>query len=62
MIGVLVDSNVILDLYEEDSDWIEWPEEMLHQYTHTMYISPIIYFEVSIGFKRIGECFIRVWL
>ncbi len=57
MIGVLVDSNVILDLFEEDSDWIEWSEEMLHQYsyTHTMYINPIIYSEVSIGFKRIEE-------
>ena len=57
MTGVLVDSNVILDLFEEDSDWVEWSEEMLHRYSHThsMYINPIIYLEISIGFKRIEE-------
>ena len=26
MTGVLIDSNVILDLFEEDSQWIEWSE------------------------------------
>ena len=53
----MVDSNVILDLFEEDSDWVEWSEEMLHRYSHThsMYINPIIYLEISIGFKRIEE-------
>ncbi len=57
MIGILIDSNVILDLFEEDSDWVEWSEAMLHQYshTHTMYINPIVYSEISIGFKRIEE-------
>ncbi len=57
MTGILIDSNVILDLFEEDSGWVEWSEEMLNQYsyTHTMYINPIIYSEVSIGFKRIEE-------
>ncbi len=32
-------------------------ETMLHQYsyTHTMYINPVIYSEISIGFKRIEE-------
>ncbi len=57
MTGILIDSNVILDLFEEDSEWVEWSEAMLHQYsyTHTMYINPIIYSEVSIGFKRIEE-------
>lgn len=57
MTGILIDSNVILDLFEEDSDWVEWSEVMLHQYsyTHTMYINPIVYSEISIGFKRIEE-------
>ncbi len=57
MTGILIDSNVILDLFEEDSEWVEWSEATLHKYsyTHTMYINPIIYSEVSIGFKRIEE-------
>ncbi len=57
MNGVLVDSNVILDVFEEDSKWIEWSESMLNRYSaiHTMYINPIIYSEVSIGFERIEE-------
>ncbi len=57
MTGILIDSNVILDLFEEDSDWVEWSETMLHQYSysHTMYINPIVYSEISIGFKRIEE-------
>ncbi len=57
MTGILIDSNVILDLFEEDSNWVEWSEAMLHQYsyTHTMYINPIVYSEISVGFKRIEE-------
>jgi predicted nucleic acid-binding protein len=57
MTGVLIDSNVILDLFEEDSEWVGWSESMLHQYsyTHDLYVNPIIYAEISIGFKRIEE-------
>lgn len=57
MTGILIDSNVILDLFEEGSEWAEWSEAALHRYSynHTMYINPIIYSEVSIGFKRIEE-------
>lgn len=57
MNGVLVDSNVILDVFEEDPNWVEWSESMLNRYsaTHTMYINPIIYSEVSTGFERIEE-------
>ena len=57
MKGVLIDSCVILDVFEEDSQWVDWSESMLNYYsnTHKMYINPIIYSEVSIGFKRIEE-------
>ncbi len=57
MNGVLVDSNVILDVFEEDSKWLEWSESMLNRYSaiHAMYINPIIYSEISIGFERIEE-------
>jgi len=57
MKGIFVDSNVILDLFEDDRTWTEWSESMLNRYsmTHTLYINPIIYTEVSIGFERIEE-------
>jgi predicted nucleic acid-binding protein len=57
MKGILIDSNVILDLFENDQNWAEWSESSLEQYsmTHTLYINPIIYAEVSIGFERIEE-------
>ena len=57
MKGILVDSNIILDLFEDDKKWGEWSEETLNHYslTHKLYINPIIYSEVSIGFYRIEE-------
>ena len=57
MRGLLVDSNVLLDVFEDDPVWAQWSEEMLEQYsrTHILCISPIIYAEVSVGFERIEE-------
>jgi len=57
MKGILVDSNIILDLFENDAKWGGWSEEVLNHYalTHILYINPIIYSEVSIGFAYIEE-------
>ena len=57
MRGLLVDSNVILDILLDDPVWAEWSEETLSQYgeTHDLFINPIVYTELSIGFKRIEE-------
>ena len=57
MTAVLVDSNVILDLFEDDKRWANWSESMLDQYadSYTLSINPVIYAEVSIGFARIEE-------
>lgn len=57
MIGRLVDSNVILDIVLDDPNWADWSETMLNRYgtSGELYINPIIYTEVSIGFKRIEE-------
>jgi hypothetical protein len=57
MKGMLVDSNVLLDIFEDDPVWAQWSEEMLELYstTHILCISPIIYAEVSVGFERIEE-------
>ncbi len=55
--GVLVDSNVLLDLLEEDATWYEWSSRQLQQAADNslLIINPVIYAEVSIGFTRIEE-------
>jgi len=55
--GVLVDSNVLLDLLEDDPLWYEWSSRHLQLAadTSTLIINPVIYAEVSIGFQRIEE-------
>lgn len=57
MKGVLIDSCIILDIFEDDPKWVDWSETMLDQYSHNhnLFINPIIYSEISIGFKRIEE-------
>ena len=52
---ILVDSNVILDILTEDPIWYEWSLAQLEQLAeqHILAINPIIYAEVSIGFKTI---------
>jgi hypothetical protein len=57
MKGLLVDSNIILDVFLDDPIWAEWSEAVLSKYSiHTpLYINQIIYTEVSIGFNKIEE-------
>ena len=57
MKGVLVDSNVILDIFLNDPDWADWSEAILGEYsvTSSLIINPIVYSEVSIGFERIED-------
>ena len=57
MKGVLVDSNVILDVFLNDLKWANWSESKLEEYSdHTsLYINSIIYSEISIGFKLIED-------
>ena len=54
---ILVDSNVLLDILEEDAKWYEWSSTQLQQAADrcTLVINPIIYAEVSVGFQRIEE-------
>ncbi|MGH9631860.1 MAG: type II toxin-antitoxin system VapC family toxin [Bryobacteraceae bacterium] len=53
--GVLVDSNIVLDVATNDSTWGEWSARALAEVTeHTILIvNPIIYAEVSIGYTTI---------
>lgn len=57
MAGVLVDSNVILDVVNEDAKWFEWSSGQLERVSESqvLVINPIIYSEVSIGFDRIED-------
>lgn len=52
-----MDSNILLDIFEDDAQWANWSETPLPQYatSHTLAINPIIYAEVSVGFARIEE-------
>jgi predicted nucleic acid-binding protein len=54
---VLVDTNVLLDVLEEDPKWATWSQAKLEaaSATDTLAINPIIYSELSIAFARIEE-------
>ena len=53
--GVLVDSNILLDIATNDAKWSEWSGSALAECTEhaTLIINPIIYAEVSIGYTTI---------
>lgn len=53
--GVLVDSNVLLDVATNDPAWGDWSRRALAEVAeHTaLIINPIIYAEVSIGYTTI---------
>lgn len=54
---VLVDSNVLLDVLTEDAEWYRWSADALAAQAErqVLAINPIIYAEVSIGFRRIED-------
>lgn len=55
--GVLVDSNVLLDVLTEDPVWFSWSSEHLARCADEglVCINPVIYAEISIGFDKIEE-------
>ncbi|MCK4603785.1 MAG: PIN domain-containing protein [Deltaproteobacteria bacterium] len=57
MKGVLVDSNIVLDVFLNDPKWADWSESKLDEYDQLgiLYINSIVYSEISIGFKRIED-------
>jgi predicted nucleic acid-binding protein len=54
---ILVDTNVLLDVLEDDPEWADWSQANLDAATatDTLAINPIIYSELSIAFARIEE-------
>jgi hypothetical protein len=55
--GVLVDSNVILDVATEDPTWMDWSSQALASAAESasLIVNPVIYAEVSVGFERIED-------
>jgi predicted nucleic acid-binding protein len=55
--GVVVDSNVLLDLLTDDPAWAPWSQVHLAQALDDgqVVINPIIYAEISIAFDRIED-------
>ncbi len=53
--GVLVDSNILLDIATKDPKWAAWSGQALAECAEhaVLVINPIIYAEVSIGFQTI---------
>jgi predicted nucleic acid-binding protein len=53
----LVDSNLILDLVTDDRQWSAWSSDALASAADesTLAINPVVYAEVSIGFRTIEE-------
>ncbi len=54
-VGVLVDSNVLLDLFTDDPAWAAWSEARLAEAFDggQVVINPIVYAEISVAFERI---------
>jgi predicted nucleic acid-binding protein len=54
---VLVDSNVLLDIFTEDATWLSWSSGKVaeHAENDVLAINPIIYAEVSPRFSQIEE-------
>ena len=54
---VLVDTNVILDIVEDDPVWAEWSQAQLDALAlrEDLAINGVIYSELSIAFSRIEE-------
>jgi hypothetical protein len=57
MPGVMVDSNVLLDILTEDSEWFQWSSAALAEAAerHTLVINAVIFAEVSVRFTQIED-------
>ena len=54
---LLVDTNVILDVVQDHPEWRNWSQEQLEAASgrYTLIVNPVIYAELSIGYRRIEE-------
>jgi len=56
VVVVLVDTNVLLDVLEDDPDWGDWSLRQLRiqAKVHELVINPVIYSELSLGFESVA--------
>jgi predicted nucleic acid-binding protein len=54
---ILVDTNVILDVLEDDPQWADWSQRQLDRavLNDTLCINAVIYAELSIAYERIEQ-------
>jgi predicted nucleic acid-binding protein len=54
---VLIDTNVLLDVLQNDAKWAAWSQDHLDAAaaTDSLAINPVIYSELSMAFARIEE-------
>ena len=52
---VIVDTNVLIDVLQDDPEWAEWSTARLYDLSkiHELVINPLIYAELSIAFATI---------
>ena len=55
MTGTLVDTNVLLDIVQDDEEWFDWSTSMMERAAHEgrVFINSIIYAEVAAFYSRI---------
>ena len=55
MHGILIDSNILLDVFLDDPNWADWSENKLDEFSqnYPLFINSIVYTEISIGFEFI---------
>ncbi len=56
-IVVIVDTNVLVDVLQDDVDWADWSVAQLrtHSQLHTLAINDIIYAELALTFDRFED-------
>jgi hypothetical protein len=54
---LIVDTNVLIDVFENDPDWSDWSVGRLreHSVVSALVINPIIYAELSMAFSKIEK-------
>jgi predicted nucleic acid-binding protein len=54
---ILVDTNVLIDVLEDDPRWADWSISQLRAQSqiHALAINPIVYAELSLAFERWEE-------
>ena len=59
---VLVDTNVIVDVWQDHSEWFDWSAAQLRAQSqvHELAINPIIYAELSLNYESIETLNARV--